>query len=242
MYIQKNDKLILAYSETSDGNMSLRRGDPKTALKNRRIFLDSISVSPKQVVSIRPVHRTKILNVKNSDIGTGILKTNTAPDCDGVMTNKKDVFLFMVIGDCLPIIFYDEENSKLALIHAGWVGLDKDIIKKTVDKMLKYGSNPAKIKVYIGPSIGPCCNIHHDLKQIKNNAWRKFVKKNNDLFTVNLWELAKHQLSESRIINKNISNPKICTYHNKEFFSHRQYSNEKLDEDSRFAVIAGMIK
>ncbi len=136
---------------------------------------------------------------------------------DGLVTNKQGIYLMIKAADCNQIAFFDVKNNAIALIHAGAKGLENGIIKKTVVSLKKYfGSNPKDLIIQFGPSIGPCC------------------------YRIDIWQEAKNQLIACGILEKNIDNPRICTYENKDYFSHRQAENEKLPEDFRFATILGL--
>src|SRR5690606_7392209 len=46
----------------------------------------------------------------------------------------------------------------VALAHAGWKGTVLEIARKTVESMKSaYGTDPARLRGAIGPSIGSCC-------------------------------------------------------------------------------------
>lgn len=80
------------------------------------------------------------------------------PDCDALVTNKKNVAIALNFADCVPIIFYDSEKEVIGVAHAGWRGTVAKIGPKTVQKMSdEFGSNPEDIIALIGPSIGKCC-------------------------------------------------------------------------------------
>jgi len=89
------------------------------------------------------------------------------PDCDGLITNKKDVAIGLNFADCVPIIFYDPIKNVVGSAHAGWRGTVAKIGPKTVERMVKeFGSNPEDIIALIGPAIGKCCfEVGDDVKE-----------------------------------------------------------------------------
>lgn len=80
------------------------------------------------------------------------------PRTDGAITDQPGVLLTTVHADCLPVWFYDGEHHAIGLVHAGWRGTLAGIAPKAVRLMNEtYGSDPAKMKAYIGPGISQCC-------------------------------------------------------------------------------------
>ena len=59
------------------------------------------------------------------------------------------------VADCLPI-FFAHQSTLYGVVHAGWKGLTKGILKGTptfTEHKLKLN----EIDIYIGPSIQKCC-------------------------------------------------------------------------------------
>ncbi len=76
------------------------------------------------------------------------------PQADIVMTNRREVSLFMRFADCVPLIFFDPTKKAVALAHAGWRGTLKGVAVCTVEAMRNnYGCMPEDLIVGIGPSI-----------------------------------------------------------------------------------------
>lgn len=79
-------------------------------------------------------------------------------NADAIITKEKNIAIGVATADCLPIFFYDEKNHAIGVIHAGWKGLAAAIISATISAMqTKYGTDPADLTVYLGPSAGVCC-------------------------------------------------------------------------------------
>lgn len=192
--------MIFVSSKTSDGNMM--------SLEKRKKFFKKIGVNLKNVAEIKQIHGNHIVIVdKLSDPTT---------EADGLITNKKGVYLMIKIADCMAISFYDPKHSAIGLTHVGFRGLENKIIKKAVKMMKqKFDTNPKDLKVNISPSIGPC----H--------------------YRMDIWKEAERQLTKFGVLKDNIHNPKICTYEDKEYFSHRRAADTNV-EDFRFVTILGL--
>lgn len=200
--------MIFVSSKTSDGNMSLIHGNRREALANRKRFFKSLDINPKDVTELTQVHGNKVTLVRNIACVT--------EKADGMITNKKDIYLMVKVADCIPIGLYDPNHHAIGLIHVGRRCLETGIIKNAIKKMTEnFDSNPKDLIVRFGPSIGPCC------------------------YRTDLWTQAENQLTSCGVLKKNVDNPKICTYEDKDYFSHRRAEDNNLP-DSRFVTILGL--
>lgn len=202
------NSLVFLSSSIQDGNMSLIKGDSKKTLENRQKFFNKINVSLNCIAEVKQVHGNKIINISKIP--------KNLQEADGLMTNKPNIFLMIKAADCHQIAFYDPKSKAIALIHAGWKGLEKNIIQKTVKKFnANFGSKPEDILVKFGPAIGPCC------------------------YRMDIWTQAIDQLKSFGVLSKNIDKPSICTYHTNKYFSHRRAKDTGAD-DFRFTTILGL--
>lgn len=242
MILDKFPQLLIATSKASDGNMSFLRGDPKEALENRKKFLSSLGIDINKVIGFNCVHGDQVLRVGKKEQGKGGENPKEAPEVDGLITNEKDIYLFLLTADCLPVTLYDPKTSSIGLIHAGWKGIDNEIIIKAVKKMEEeFKTKPEDLIAQINPSIGPCCYKGFLKVQQIDPKWQKYVHKYPDqTYGLDLWSFAKDQLIQVGINSNNITNLKICSFHNLEYFSHRKAEVEKLENDYRFATVVGL--
>lgn len=201
--------MIFVSSKSLDGNMSLLHGDFKKALENRQSFFKNLRIDTKNIAEVTQVHGNKVLRVNKVP--------NRKLEADGLITNNQNLYLMIKIADCMAIGFIDSIHNAFGLIHAGKKGLEKEIIRKTIEGMIEnFGTDPADLIIKISPSIGPCC------------------------YDLDIWQGAEKQLEENGVLQKNINNPKICTYESKEYFSHREAANKQSPDDFRFVTILGV--
>lgn len=126
------------------------------------------------------------------------------------------IYLMVKVADCHQIGFYDPNHQTFGLIHAGWKGLDRGIIKNTISTFVaRLGSDPRHMMVRFGPSIGPCC------------------------YRMDIWKQAENQLLDLGVPKSNIDNPQICTYHTGNYYSHRR-AMDNNEPDFRFITIMGI--
>lgn len=243
MIFDKFISLLYRVSKISDGNMSLLKENPKETIKNRIKFLKSFGLTLDQIVVPNLVHGIEIIEVNKKDLGKGAYNIETVSTADGIITNQKGVFLFLLTADCLPISFFDPKNQAVGLIHAGWKGLDLDIISEVIKIMnQKYKTNAKKLLISIGPSIGPCCySGHENLEQKDDPRWTPHITQAPDgKYTLDLWGMAETLLMANGIPKIQIDNPRVCTYHSGEYFSSRKSHKQNLPNDYRSATILGI--
>ena len=242
MNLKDYPNILFTFSKISDGNMTILRGDKKKILNNRKAFLEKIGVDPKRTFFMNLSHTTKIKTVPDKDLKEGGLNnvdfSKDSEAFDGVVTNEKNIFIFMVVGDCLPIAFYNPSENKMCLIHASRMNLEGGILKQTV----KQFKNPKDLIVEIGPSIGPCC-YHAFIPKEKRTIGPKLkpyqFETPEGRIGIDLWKFTENELKSMGVLPANINNPRICTFHSNQYFSHRKFVEKNLELDSRFAVVLG---
>lgn len=210
-------------SEKKDGAMNIRLplGD-NICLNNRRIFFDKLGIDIENVVATNLVHGVNIYITKEDDRGKIILET------DGLVTNKKNVFLTVTASDCLPIYFFDPVLNVIGLAHAGWRGVVKNIVIELINKLKnEFNSDPKNICVYVGPHLQLC---HFEIKNdIISQFDEKYISYDKNKITVNLSAIVRNQLVASGILLDNISISSNCTYCNADkYFSYRRDKSEQV--------------
>lgn len=74
-----------------------------------------------------------------------------AGEGDALHTREEGVALLIRTADCIPILFYSETESLIGAVHAGWRGLEKRILSKTLRSI---EANVRSLKLILGPFIG----------------------------------------------------------------------------------------
>ncbi len=158
----------------------------------------------------------------HSNIVQVVQEKNTLYKCDGLVTNKKNTPLMVMVADCIPILFYDEVKRVIGVAHAGRVGTFENIAKNTVVSMEEnFNCNPKDIKVTLGPSIQKCCyEVSQEMATYTQDTFGKeFVENRN----IDLQGINKKQLLAMGILEKNITISSICTQcSNAPYFSYRK--------------------
>lgn len=161
----------------------------------------------------------------NQTHSSNIISIDTPPEnreADGSFTTKQNKVCSILTADCVPILFCNKDETKIAAIHAGWKGICSGIIEKAT----KVFSEPETILVWIGPSIS---NEHYKIgKDVYESCLNhstslksSFNQVNIDHWYCNLTKIVKNILKKSGI--GAIYECNLCTYKmNELFFSYRR--------------------
>lgn len=206
--------VLLRYSTVSDGNMSFVRGDKEAVIRNRKKFLKDYNINPRTVVFSHLTHSSDVIFVSHKNAGKGVLSSKTYLTQDALITNEKDLFLMLLTADCIPIALIDNKTQAIGLLHASGKNVDTVIANTLQAFQNEFSSQPQDIQVRVGPSIGKC---HYE---------------------VDLWGKARGYMKNFGIPVKNLENNGICTYEDKNYYSHRR-AIKTGDNDFRFATVIG---
>src|SRR3989344_7050185 len=127
--------------------MSFRWGEKEEVLRNRKKFLNNLGIRKSDSVTMLLQHGTEIAFVDEFSRG------EEAVMVDGLITKSKNVFLFVLTGDCLPIIFYDPVRKLVGLAHVSRINTPLMFARKIVERFEKEESQPENIFVAIGPGV-----------------------------------------------------------------------------------------
>ena len=211
-------------------NMGLHVGDePEKVIENRRRFLHALELKAEDACSPHQVHGTKVLRVTWEDRGRGALDYGTAiAGTDALITNALGVPLLLCFADCVPLMFFDPEHGAIGVAHAGWKGTVGRIGEKTVQAMAaEFGTEPGKLLVGIGPSIGPDCftvgeEVAEKFREAFPDYYGQILSQGEDGLHADLWAANRLQLEEAGVAPANIECANACTScEHKWYFSYR---------------------
>ena len=159
------------------------------------------------MIKMQQIHGNRVVRVSKKDDGKVIEK------CDALISNDPKITLSVHVADCLPISLTDKKTHSFGIIHAGWRGLDKKIIIKTIRQMVsEFSIDPKDLLIIIGPHI---CQKHYEVKDDVSSKFAKFpraiLKKDSKQF-LDLAKIAEIQLIKSGVKKENIKIDKRCTF------------------------------
>ena len=143
-------------------------------------------------------------------------------NCDGVFTSNPRVVCLIKVADCMPIFFAHKSISFYGVVHAGWKGLTKGILKSTSIFFTEHKLKLNEIDIYIGPSIQKCCfEVSKDIID-KFPSWSIKPKKSGK-FMVNLQKIACEELKLIGFDKKRIKINSDCSFCKKNnYYSYRR--------------------
>jgi hypothetical protein len=114
--------------------------DPANVQENRRRVADAIGVEVDRLVIVNQVHGRDVVNANEA-----------TPESSGdVIVDFGDAFAIAVlVADCLPILLVDEDSPTLAVVHAGWRGLQSNVLESALEHFEHHDA----VHAFLGPSI-----------------------------------------------------------------------------------------
>lgn len=212
----------LMHNHTLDFNLATHVGnDINVVLRNRKILNQFLPSRPHW---LRQTHSNNVLEIDKITI-----QRPEYQDYDAAITFSPNQVCVILTADCIPILLTDISGGFVAAIHAGRVGIAKNIIKNTIGKI---STASHKIFAYIAPAI---CQKHYEvdkdiLREFNqlNSKYAKFFQKKitPDKFSLDLNGIAVLQLLDAGLLVQNIYQSNICTYcHHDKFYSYRENKN-----------------
>ena len=149
-------------------------------------------------------------------------KSGQIDNCDGVFTSNPRVVCVIKVADCMPIFFAHQSRPFYGIVHAGWKGLTKGILKGTSVFFRDHELQPNEIDIYIGPSIQKCCfEVSKDIID-KFPSW-SIRPKRSGKFMVNLQKIAFEELGSIGFDRKRIEINSDCSFCKKNnYYSYRR--------------------
>ena len=177
----------------------------------------------------------------NNIVFTSKLHSERIIKADGLICDNKNKNLWVYTADCMPILFADKSQRRVAAIHCGRKGLEKKIITNVIKSFEIMGSSRKDILVAIGPSISGNYYLldkktFYKFFSANNGSLSKDNDKIKEINNLNNYEsipldIKKYAFSQLLMENLDPNNIDIsnkCTYSlPNEFHSWRRSKNDK---------------
>lgn len=134
-------------------NLGAMVGDDLARVQaNRRLALQALGRAPHSVFEVWQVHSAEVI-VASEPRGDA-----PPQQADAILTGRPEVTLMMRFADCVPILLYDPARHAVGMVHAGWLGTVRQVLRVAVRQMMdRFGTSPSDLRAGIGPSIA----AHH---------------------------------------------------------------------------------
>jgi hypothetical protein len=219
------------FSTGAYGEFNINRycGDDAEAIRKNRVLLcQHLDISDERLIMPHQVHLAKSAQIDEAFFALSEEDRQTRLEgIDAVMTNLTDICIGVSTADCIPLLVYDPRQHAVAAIHAGWRGTVQRIAQQTIaDMTAAYGSQPADLRV----QIGPCISL--DSFEVGDEVYDAFAAAGFDMTAISRREAKWHidlpecnclQLIATGVPEANISVADICTVKQSDtFFSARR--------------------
>jgi copper oxidase (laccase) domain-containing protein len=230
-------KLLHAFSEASEGNMSFRWGSAEGVVGHRREFLGKLGIALDSCVGTLTNHGVEVCRVGKEQRGGGMAGLDGAASADAFLTDVPGLPLFLLTADCLPIIFYDPARAVAGIAHASRHNTPKYIVREVVMKMREwYETLSHDIVVGIGPGARKeSYQFSPEVCAALAPVWGAFAE--GCALDVAGWSVA--QLIESGVRRESIFISPCDTITDPRFFSHAR-SARAGEAEGRFATVVGV--
>jgi YfiH family protein len=160
---------------------------------------------------------------------------------DAILTDRREVTLFMRFADCVPILLYDPVRHVAGMAHAGWQGTVRQMATRAVEAMSQnYHCRPEDIRAGIGPSIG----AHHyeigpevveQVRCVFGDQADELLPSRGGAVQFDLWAANRLLLEKSGVGDIQVAG--LCTAcHLDDWYSHRAENGKT----GRFGVLFGL--
>lgn len=188
-------------------------------------LVDRAAGEPVAVVSVKQVHGTAAL-VLDRPVKVG---ERIAGGWDALITNRPHVLLTVRTADCVPVLVHDPASKVVAAVHAGWRGATDGILPKTLSILRRrFGADPRRMQIGIGPAVGPCCYEVDEpvLERLRAGFpdWQAVVRHvGGRKAMLDLQDLLWRQAESAGVPEDRIRTVRVCTVcHPTLFYSYRR--------------------
>lgn len=205
-------------------NLGGTTGDAReNVIENRKRIFESVGRPVESIFDSWQVHGREVICTEQPRPLDGLHQK-----ADAILTNRKEITLFMRFADCVPILLFDPIKQVVGIVHAGWQGTVARAAAAAVERMRsQYGVRPADILAGIGPSI---CVDHYEIgrgSDVVEAVQRAFgtqaelvLAQRNGSTHLDLWKANQLVLEACGV--RQIEVAGLCTFdHNEDWFSHR---------------------
>lgn len=128
--------------------------DPAHVATCRATLCSHLGIADDRLILPRQTHTDHIFTLDTSYFETfPELRPRLLDEQDAIVTTLREVCIGVSTADCVPVLMADADAGVIAAVHAGWRGMVKRIVTKTMQRMVQLGASAERIRVVIGPCI-----------------------------------------------------------------------------------------
>lgn len=217
-------------AELEHNNMALHACEnPDYIVENRKKLATSLHCELHNFVCANQTHSANFHRVTLDDKGRGAEQMDTAiTNTDALYTYEPNLVLCSFTADCVPVIFYNEVNGLIGVIHSGWQGTVKEISLKLFEHLTQVEQcNPSDLHVQIGAALS------QENFEVDEDVYLKFqdlgyaddfmyTNDHTHKYYIDIQQTVKKQCELAGIPAEQITIDQTCTYVSLDGFSYRQ--------------------
>jgi YfiH family protein len=192
----------------------------------------------------------RIITIKqtHSDIVIRSPFDEPAPEADAHYSDDTNLALCIRTADCTPVLLHDPVSGFIAAIHAGWRGVENEIVINTCESLKKAGADLTTCRAWCGPHIAePSFEVGLDVATKLESAFKRVAGFSSHLSSlrehhdpekarVSLKTIVRAQLISKGILPQNITELSIDTFTSPRHESHRR-DREKSSRQISFIAL-----
>jgi YfiH family protein len=117
------------------------------------VFFGNKRATHENVAASFPEYGLVILNQTHSDKVVESISSAQSVDGDAHFSRTTKLALCIRTADCVPVMIHDAESGLIAAVHAGWRGIENEIIRKVCVLLKQQGATLSSARAWIGPHI-----------------------------------------------------------------------------------------
>jgi polyphenol oxidase len=183
--------------------------DPANVQENRRRVAEAIGVDASRLVIVHQVHGRDVVLANEA----------TAESAGDVIVDFGDGFAVAVlVADCLPILLVDEDSTTLAVVHAGWRGLESNVLESALESFEHHDA----VHAFLGPCISAAAyQVGPDVAEHFTSVAGAVTPDTGDRSRLDLRHVAVAQLLALNVTDDHITIASQSTDGGETFFSDR---------------------
>jgi hypothetical protein len=180
-------------------------GSPSPTAFLARRLAQALGLTEIPIVRVTQVHGTAARRVTEAPAAGTVFDAGSR---DILVTGLRGVALVVQTADCVPVVLAGP--GAVGLAHAGWRGSAENAAGAAVEELSRLGVSPARMRAWLGPSIGPCC--YEVGGEVAARFAGDFVRRScAGRYTLDLPTVNRSQLEAAGVPAANISAHPACT-------------------------------
>jgi YfiH family protein len=132
-------------------------------------------------------------------------------ESDALITKAKNLGLAISSADCPAIFIYDPVKKVIAAVHSGWKGTEKQILRKTIKRLLdEFSCRVSDLICYIGPSISQ--KNYEVGEEVVKKFDHQFILTKENKYYLDLAGANFSMLVNEGVNKMNIQVSELCSY------------------------------